>query len=353
MSRSKKLILIISTIALLAIPIVSQADQKCNPGVILPKCICSGNCDFDDFVTLFIKLANWGLTILGGITVILIMWSAWGLMTSAGNPEKIKAGQQGIINTLLGLFFVLAAWSIVNVFFILLAGRTEVFNRPWYSQACPDNKICTDISKLSDDQQDDRLCKATGKCPGDEICCLNDTSAPCPGDRVCTDASGFSESKKASECKATLKCPGSQICCDPQPPCPTGQTCTNTKGWSVEVKTAGKCQATGKCPGDKYVICCNKPTEIQGPPPPPNYCSDGEECTDLNSYPLDQQNKCYPKPECPTDWCCPTPFSSSHPCSAGKVCTDTTWLIEWQKVHCEYSDYCSAGPEVMCCPISS
>lgn len=258
---SKKIILIISFAVLLILPIVVRAD--CDPGIIMPSCICSGKCDFDDFVALFIKLANWGLTILGGITIVLIMWSAWGLMTSAGNPEKIKAGQQGVINTLLGLFFVLAAWSIVNVFFILLVGksettgRAEVFGSPWYSPksiadaSCSSGKACTDIVPLG--------AEARKNCVGEGVC---------SGDKKDKNGALTIKGEKYSayyQCCPSGSSSGSATSCSPASP---GKTCQNIVGTSQDYRT--KCEHN-KClgmdkegPGEKingkdyaeYFLCC-------------------------------------------------------------------------------------------------
>lgn len=208
---------------MLVLPIVVKAD--CDPGKILPQCICSGKCNFDDFVALFINLANWGLTILGGITVILIIWSAWGLMTSAGNPEKIKAGQQGIINTLLGLFFVLAAWALVNGFFVLLTGNEEgrVFKNGslWYSPksiadvSCSDKTAkCTDIVPL--DAEARKNCVGEGVCSGDKKdengaltikgkkysayyqCCPSRSAKSCSDGKTCQNIVGTSQAYRAT-----------------------------------------------------------------------------------------------------------------------------------------------------------
>jgi hypothetical protein len=49
------------------------------------------------------------------LVTIMILWGAWQLLMSAGDPAKVKAGKQTIIYAILGFVVVLLASSIPMV----------------------------------------------------------------------------------------------------------------------------------------------------------------------------------------------------------------------------------------------
>ena len=54
------------------------------------------------------------LSFLGLLFVILILWSGFQWMTAGGNTEAITKAKQRIINSIIGLAIILAAYSITQ-----------------------------------------------------------------------------------------------------------------------------------------------------------------------------------------------------------------------------------------------
>lgn len=52
--------------------------------------------------------------VLGFIFLFVLIWGGFDLLTSGGNPEKVKAGQAKIINGLIGFLVVLGAYWIIQ-----------------------------------------------------------------------------------------------------------------------------------------------------------------------------------------------------------------------------------------------
>lgn len=59
-----------------------------------------------------VEIIKWGLSLLGLIFLILIIFAGFKWMTSGGNEEDIKKAQKLLTNSIIGLIIILAAWSI-------------------------------------------------------------------------------------------------------------------------------------------------------------------------------------------------------------------------------------------------
>ena len=55
------------------------------------------------------------LSISGAIALLLIMISGYRLMTSAGNPEKVKGAREQLTSALIGLLFILFSLVILQI----------------------------------------------------------------------------------------------------------------------------------------------------------------------------------------------------------------------------------------------
>lgn len=58
------------------------------------------------FVSVFIK---WAISVGGGIAFLLIIYGAFTVITAAGEPEKLKAGQETITSAITGILFIIFA----------------------------------------------------------------------------------------------------------------------------------------------------------------------------------------------------------------------------------------------------
>ena len=66
------------------------------------------------FVSTFI---TWAIGIAGGVALLLMLFSAFGILTSAGDPEKLKASQERLTSAIIGLLFI-----IFSVFLLRIIG---------------------------------------------------------------------------------------------------------------------------------------------------------------------------------------------------------------------------------------
>lgn len=57
------------------------------------------------------------LGVMGGVAFLLMLYGAFLMITSAGDPEKVKAGQETITSALTGLIF-----AIFSLFILRLIG---------------------------------------------------------------------------------------------------------------------------------------------------------------------------------------------------------------------------------------
>lgn len=78
-----------------------------------------------EFVKWFLR---WAIGIGGGIAFLLILWSGFQIMTSSGNPDKLKAGQEQLTATISGLLFLL-----FSVFLLRLIGL-DILQLPGFGQ---------------------------------------------------------------------------------------------------------------------------------------------------------------------------------------------------------------------------
>lgn len=70
-------------------------------------------------------IINGALGILGAIFLVLIILSGFRWMTSAGNSQSIDAAKQTIVNSVIGLVIVLAAYAITSFVLDQVQGTTN------------------------------------------------------------------------------------------------------------------------------------------------------------------------------------------------------------------------------------
>lgn len=68
--------------------------------------------DTDALVNNVITIIIW---IAGALAVIYLVYSGILYITAAGNPDQAKKGQQGVINAIIGIVIIVAAYFIINV----------------------------------------------------------------------------------------------------------------------------------------------------------------------------------------------------------------------------------------------
>jgi hypothetical protein len=71
------------------------------------------------FATFVLK---WAIGIGGGIAFLLILYGGFMVMTSAGNPERLKAGQELLTSAIFGLLLLIFSVFILNFIGIKILG---------------------------------------------------------------------------------------------------------------------------------------------------------------------------------------------------------------------------------------
>ncbi|MFW0838141.1 MAG: hypothetical protein ACKKL5_04025 [Candidatus Komeilibacteria bacterium] len=108
---SKTNIIAFVMLALMMMPIVTMAAGNVDIGINDAANIGLGNTDAKDVVTNIIQVI---LGFLGLVAVIIILAGGFMWMTAGGNEDKVKKGRQLIINGIIGLIIILAAFSIAT-----------------------------------------------------------------------------------------------------------------------------------------------------------------------------------------------------------------------------------------------
>ncbi len=87
-----------------------------------------GDIDPHNLQSFIQQLLNLALGVAGGIAFLLMLFGAFQIMTSAGNPEKMKSGSELITSALTGLLFI-----IFSVFILKLIG-VEILQIPGFGK---------------------------------------------------------------------------------------------------------------------------------------------------------------------------------------------------------------------------
>lgn len=94
------------------------------------KVYTTNECGLEDFVQLFINLADWGLTIIAIVTVFFFAWGAWDWIIAAGRSEMISNGKRKMAGAITGLGLILFAWVIVGLVVGSVTGNVEGYVFP-------------------------------------------------------------------------------------------------------------------------------------------------------------------------------------------------------------------------------
>ena len=83
-------------------------------GVDLGNSITAGNAVTKDWQNLVSTAINWISIVAGILAFFYLVWSGFQYVTSAGNADAAKKGQQGIINAIIGIVVIVMAYAIVT-----------------------------------------------------------------------------------------------------------------------------------------------------------------------------------------------------------------------------------------------
>lgn len=92
---------------------IRKADPTCDGGNGIDTAIgCIPITDTNLFIGFILR---WAIGIGGGIAFLLIVYSAFMIMTSQGNPERLKAGQELLTSAIAGLIMLIFSVFILRV----------------------------------------------------------------------------------------------------------------------------------------------------------------------------------------------------------------------------------------------
>lgn len=97
------------------------APQPAQAQLLSNACLVTGNCRFCDVVSVAVRLGQFLIAGAGGLALVVVVWGAIGLVTSAGNPEKITAGKKQIVGAFFGMGITLVAFQLVAFVITLFA----------------------------------------------------------------------------------------------------------------------------------------------------------------------------------------------------------------------------------------
>ncbi len=97
-----------------------------------------GPCSFCDALIVGSNLINFAIQASIAITTIMIAYGALRLVLAGGDPGKMTDARETMTRALKGLFWVVTAWMLVNVFLLFLAGASGKAspNWKWYRVTC-------------------------------------------------------------------------------------------------------------------------------------------------------------------------------------------------------------------------
>ena len=106
---NKKVFAIVMVVAFMVTPMLAMASADL--GLSDATALGLGDADVKDIANSIISII---LGFLGLIAVILILIGGFMWMTAGGNEEKVTTGRKYIINGVIGLIIILAAYAIAS-----------------------------------------------------------------------------------------------------------------------------------------------------------------------------------------------------------------------------------------------
>ncbi|MBT6691716.1 hypothetical protein HOB10_05305 [Candidatus Parcubacteria bacterium] len=129
----------------------------------LPEtCIKDGNCSLEDITLGFTYLIQMLLGGMGAIALLYFIWGGIQWLVSGGNADRVKRGQQIMINTLIALFIAFSSYLLTSFFVNDILGVTN--SRYKIAASCTEkakdsrcnetetNYVCTGTDTFSGDK---------------------------------------------------------------------------------------------------------------------------------------------------------------------------------------------------------
>jgi hypothetical protein len=114
----KKIIIVLALFLLVSIiapkNTLAQGEvfEGCEEGSINTAIGCIPINNTDEFIGFILK---WAIGVGGGIAFLLIILAGFQIMTSAGNPDRLKAGQELMTSAIAGLILLIFSVFILKI----------------------------------------------------------------------------------------------------------------------------------------------------------------------------------------------------------------------------------------------
>ncbi len=131
----KKLIPILALFSLLLFPVATMAQDILQLG--LDDQTVEENMDYfasdfgqdtggSDLVGIIGNIVRIVLTLLGVVVLVIIVYAGFLWMTAGGNEDQVKKAKQWLINAIIGLALILAAYAISSFVVTNLSSATTM-----------------------------------------------------------------------------------------------------------------------------------------------------------------------------------------------------------------------------------
>lgn len=161
-----------------SIPQLSSPDR-----LVLPSCVKTGDCKLDDIIVTGVNFATFVMGLSGALFFAVFIYGGALYLLSFGNKSRVEKGKTAIKGAVIGMIFVLGAWTIVNTLVKGLKGQSTAATPASNTAAsrcasqgtgysCVTLNGGTRQSALSDAETKGYSC-LTGLCPGavNVMCC--------------------------------------------------------------------------------------------------------------------------------------------------------------------------------------
>jgi|GEM_PF-5200961 hypothetical protein len=89
------------------------------------ECLTEGDCNLCHFVGMFIQASDVLVYLSGVMAVAMIIYGGVVLITSYGNESRVTWGKNTIAATIVGIFIVMTAWTVINTLLFSLYGGND------------------------------------------------------------------------------------------------------------------------------------------------------------------------------------------------------------------------------------
>lgn len=220
---SKILFLLLFILIMLPFPNSVSALQLIPDGCTGPN-VTTKTCGLNDIFQTFINFANFLLSIVGSVTLLMFVYGGFVWLTSGGSQDKVKKGRDIMVNTVIGIIIMLGAATVIYSVGTAL---------------CNGNQAC--VSQLN-------IYRPGGAAKTELECTKQENDGkPCGTEkhRVCS----YEKSECVTECEYDKDLAAKGYSCTQV------ELAENSENGANAYAKANPC-TVGLCPGDWDYLCC-------------------------------------------------------------------------------------------------